>query len=180
MDTNANACESVPKSILRLTSDIRHHYRVSSRWPDHELQPAGCGRIINVKTVLWYKYTLGLTWLQRTSRLQSPSSVLVEAHSSRLHCNTPPLTSPLMRLGTVNSLPRCFFSLPGCLLPTHGPAPCGSATHFTLAAPINLIRPSAAHFCIFFLKRLRPLRSALDTVIIGNSADFISKAKLGW
>lgn len=157
MDTNANACESVPKSVLRLTSEIRHHYRASSRWPDPELQPAGCGRIINVKTVQWYKHTLGLTWLQRTSRLQSPSSVLVEAHSSRLHCNTPPLTSPLMRLGTVNSLPWCFFSLPGCLLPTHGPAPCGSATHFTLAAPINLIRPSAAHFCIFFFLKIAAL-----------------------
>lgn len=37
-----------------------------------------------------------------------------------------------------------------CVLPTHCPAPPGPATHFTLAAPINQIRPSAAHFYIFF------------------------------
>lgn len=59
----------------------------------------------------------GLTWLQRTSRLQSTSSVLVETHSSRLHCNTAPLTGPLMRLGTVNSLTLVLLQLARDLAP---------------------------------------------------------------
>lgn len=123
---------------------------------------------------------LGLTWLQCTSRLQSPSSVLVETHSSRLHCNEPPLTGPLMRLVTVNSLPQCFSSQPGCLLSTRRPAPSGPATHFTLAAPINQIKPSAAHFCIFFFKDCSPWEVLLTCIIIGNAAGLVSKAKVGW
>lgn len=111
-----------------------------------------CGEIINVKTVYWYDQALGLLgWHGHNAPAGFTALQMLQWRYIPSECTAEPLTVPLMRWGTVSSLPsptRPSLTPPHCLPAApapSGPASLPSASHW-LTDQINQISPFAFAF----------------------------------